>query len=166
VIVDERGQERPVGGIRIHMPAADKELLLFEELEGFADIDALRRLLQPLWKQGICHGGGLWVDSAQSSLGIAADLARACLPIIAATGSQWCIAMTHQRILEAWASLGWHAVPDIPAFAYPDERYTSQIILGGSHSWPERAAIWASQQHAGADLSGPGRRFTINCMRN
>jgi hypothetical protein len=75
VIVDARGQEVPVGGIRIHMPAADKQLLLFEELEEFVDIDVLRRLLQPLWTQGVCHGGGLWLDSSHSSVGIAADLA-------------------------------------------------------------------------------------------
>jgi len=166
VMVDAGGQELSVGGIRIHMPAADKELLLFEELKGYADIDALRRLLQPLWEQGVCHGGGLWVDSTHGSIGIAADLARACLPIIAATGSQWCIAMTHQHILEAWASLGWLAVSDIPAFAYPDERYMSQVILGGTQSWPESAAVWAAQQHAGASLSGPGRRFAIECMRS
>lgn len=166
VPIDAADHELPVGGIKIHMPASDRELLLFEELEGVVDIDALRRLLQPLWKDGVCHGGGLWVDSPHGSLGIASDLARACLPIIAAIGAKWCIAMTHPRIVDAWASLGWHAVSSVPAFAYPDERYMSRVILGGPHTWPEDAAAWASQQHAGADLCGPGSRFTINCMRS
>ena len=163
--VRDGAEERSVGGIRIHGADADGQLLLFEELEGYTDVDYLRRYVDELRPGDVCHGGGLWIDPEHSQSVLAADLARACVPIVTALKVGWCVAMTHTRILEAWDSLGWRAIGSMPSFPYPDERYLSSVILGGPESWPAPVAAWAADQARDVGLDGPGGCLTVRPLR-
>jgi hypothetical protein len=157
--------DEPIGGVRIHSPSPGGRLPLLDELEGYTDIHILQDLVDKLRPQGISHSGGLWIDPAYGRRGLAGDLARAYNAMIAAIQTRWYIGATHQYILDAWRPLGWHPIPTIPYFPYPDDRYQSCVLLGDRQTWPDDLVTWASAQAGDATLDGPGARVTVRPMR-
>jgi len=125
----------------------------------------LKIALEKLSNEGISHGGGLWIDPMYARSGLAEDLARASIPMFISAGVRWSVATGHSRILEAWASLGWHRMPGSPTFPFPDQRYQTQILLCDHAAWPEDICEWATKQCNGVTLDGPDIRFTVQPMR-
>ena len=137
---------RPIGGLRISLPDAEGRLPIYDELAAHLDVAALERYVTGLGTPRVCQGGGLWIDAKYGQTALAGDVARVSAPILLLLEMTWCVSMTHTRVLDAWASLGWKAVSSLGVFAYPDPRYESSIVLGGPHSLPTRVHEWAARE--------------------
>jgi hypothetical protein len=166
-VVSRQGRRVAVGGIKIHAVDNDGEVPLYAELADHLNVKILRSYVTKVCSPNLCHGGGLWIDRRFAKTGLAADLARAGVPIMLAMEATWCVAMTHTRIIDAWSSLGWHKLKRFPNFFYPDSRYNSAIILGSIASWPPEVRQWASEQVKNSMLipHAPNALFTVQPLR-
>ncbi|MEZ4862673.1 MAG: hypothetical protein R3C14_15265 [Caldilineaceae bacterium] len=155
----------PIGGVRVHTPSPHGWLPLQEELTGYTDMESLQLLCQELMPEGICHGGGLWINPKRRLRGLAGDLARACFVMFAVTRARWYLGAGHQYVLDTWASLGWHPTAKFPTFPYPDERYESYVLLGNQDTWPKDLRIWTAEQTENVVLNGQSAQFVVQPMR-
>jgi hypothetical protein len=155
-----------IGGTCAHLYDTLNGLPIVGELKGHVDVDRLRLLIDQLMPDGIVHLGGLWVAMDYRRTGLSGDLARAhMLPVVMA-GMRYFIATSPEHILEAWATLGYTALPQFPPFPYPDGRYRTRIISGDLQKIPAALRHWLSGQAGGGTLDGSGVRATIQPWRS
>ncbi len=158
--VDGAGVVR--GGHRAQGPYRDvHESHAPVEWEGNGGRDVLIEAVASRLRHGIVEMKSAWVDpTAGDPSAVSAMLARVAVPTIAVTGARFIMATAAEHVLRRWSSSGGRVDNQVPASAYPDERYRTSLMWWDRETIEELAepAVWrqmCAESHEWAgDVSG------------
>ncbi len=133
--VDAQGNV--VGGARAVGPLSSaEESHALVEWAGSPGAFAAHHMINDRVPFGIVEVKAAWAESdCQHSGSIASALARVALPIMALLEVQFVMATAAAHVLQRWCSSGGVVAATIPAVAYPDERYRTQMM------WWDRSTL-------------------------
>jgi hypothetical protein len=127
---------RVVGGTRVVGPLRSaEESHALVEWDGNRGLDALRRMIDNRLAFGVAEVKGAWANSREyGSRALAKALARTALPTMTLLGVQFVMATAAAHVLEQWSSSGGVVATQVPAAAYPSEKYRTKLMWWDRHA--------------------------------
>lgn len=151
-----------VGGVRAQGPylcASQSHALI--EWDGNAGQSGVRDAIESRIPDGVVEMKSAWVSPNAPHPGkLSAALARVALPTMERLHSRYVMATAADHVLARWASSGGRVDAEIPAAAYPDDRYRTRLMWWDRRTLFQDAdpAVWqrmrAENQRLRAESSG------------
>lgn len=158
VVVDRDGEM--LGGVRAQGPYTFIEQShVLTEWENSPGLDVVTGQLRTRLPHGIVEMKSAWVGSGAPAKVVSGLLARTALPTIELTGSRYLFASAADHVLEQWQLSGGRIDTNVPAAAYPSDRYRTRLMWWdretlGREAQPE---IWDSMVQDAYALTGRDR---------
>lgn len=158
VVRDEAGHI--LGGVRAQGPyTMIEQSHVLTEWKDSPGLTPVTNLLRSRLPHGIVEMKSAWVDVGAAGRTVSNVLARTALPTLELTGSRYLFASAADHVLRLWESSGGRIDHDIPAAAYPSERYRT-VMMWWDRTILAQAAkpeVWRSMVDEARSLWGDDR---------
>lgn len=158
VVVDRDGEM--LGGVRAQGPYTFIEQShVLTEWENSPGLDVVVGQLRTRLPHGIVEMKSAWVGSEAPAKVVSGLLARTALPTIELTGSRYLFASAADHVLKQWELSGGRIEADVPAAAWPSDRYRTRLMWWDRETLKQeaRAEIWDAMVLDAQALTGHDR---------
>jgi hypothetical protein len=133
---------RVVGGLRVQGPYTHVEqTYALQEWAGRAGTTELRRQVGRRLRAGVIEVKAVWVDrDANRHDALTAVLARMFVHLLTLMDVRYALCTAAEHAVPRWQSSGGVVSTQVPAVAYPDERYRTLLMWWDRHNAFQRMA--------------------------
>lgn len=143
-VVDRDG--KVVGGLRVQGPflASGESHALLEWAPG-AGRETLRSVIDERIADGVIEVKTAWGDDrSPSARAIAAQMSRTSMLLLDISNARYLMATAAEHVLRLWSTGGGRVAESVPSTPYPDERYSTRLMLWDRRTMTDDAdpAVW------------------------
>jgi hypothetical protein len=133
---------RVVGGLRAKGPYLDADdSHAIVEWEGQPGQDMVRTMITDRLPFGVVEMKSAWVsDDPERAGSLTNTLARTAFPTMSLLGAQFIMATAAAHVLDRWSSSGGVVASNVPAAAYPSDRYRTKLMFWDRRTFANHAA--------------------------
>ena len=120
--------EKILGGIRLEIKSSTNQIPLEKIRNSFTKILQRKVSLQSLNHNPLAEVSGLWVAKEFKGMKLSEDLAKQAMVLAKKLKISTLVSLLPTHTLNCFLNLGYVVDPDLPKFAYPDDRYLSTVV--------------------------------------